>query len=260
MSDSNIEVTVDESVATLKFTRPRVLNALNRTTLEELQVAIAELRENESVLALIVTGDGDRSFVAGADIEELSNLNPIQAREFSTFGQSIFTSLERFPKPVVAAINGFCLGGGCELAMACHVRFASTNSLFGQPEVKLGVIPGYGGSQRLPRLVGIGRALELVLSGEMIGAEEAWRIGLVNQVVEPEILMDTAQKFCQKVLNNSPLALRYAIDTILEGQDIPFREAMLFEASSFGLCAASEDMKEGTKAFLEKRKANFKGK
>jgi enoyl-CoA hydratase len=144
--------------------------------------------------------------------------------------------------------------------MACHVRFASTNALFGQPEVKLGIIPGYGGSQRLPRLVGMGRALELVLSGEMIDAEEAWRIGLVNQVVKPEILMDTAQKFCQQVLGNSPLALRYAIDTILEGQDIPFREAMLFEASSFGICASSEDMKEGTSAFLEKRKANFKGK
>ena len=260
MSDSNIQVDVDESVATLTFRRPQVLNALNRATLEELESTLSQLRGDASVGGLILTGEGDRSFVAGADIAELSRLDPIQAREFAGFGQSIFTSIERFPKPVVAAINGFCLGGGCELAMACHIRFASTTARFGQPEVKLGIIPGYGGTKRLPRLVGMGRALELILSGEMIDAQEAWRIGLVNRVVQPEQLMDSARKFCRQVLSNGPLAVRYATDVILEGYDMPLREAMLFEATSFGLCTASEDMTEGTQAFLAKRKPDFKGK
>lgn len=259
MNHSNIQVGVDDSVATVTIRRPKALNALNRATLEQLQMTLEELREDAAVGALILTGDGEKSFVAGADIEELSLLDPIQGREFAAFGQSVFTSIERFPKPVVAAVNGFCLGGGCELAMACHIRFASVTARFGQPEVKLGIIPGYGGTQRLPRLVGLGRALELILGGEMIDAQEAFRIGLVNRVVEPDQLIETARSFCRKVLSRGPLAVRYAIDTILEGYDMPLREAMRFEAASFGLCMASQDRTEGTRAFLEKRKANFKG-
>ena len=238
--------------------RPEKLNALNAKTVGELGEVVASAATDEEVLAVVITGAGEKAFVAGADISELNTLGPVEAKEFAMRGQAVFRSLENLTKPVVAAVNGFALGGGCELAMACHLRVASANALFGQPEVKLGLIPGYAGTQRLPRLVGRGKALEILLTGRNVGAEEAERIGLVNAVCEQSELSETVGKLLKPILGNGPLAISHCIEAVNYGLDMPFDDACLLEATLFGVGAASDQMREGTSAFLEKRKANFR--
>ena len=247
-------------IAFITFNRPKVLNALNRKTVEELRDVLLDARDDSSVRALILTGAGEKSFVAGADIGELALRTPVDGKEFSLFGQSVFHLLETLGKPSICAINGFALGGGCELAMCCTIRIASKTAKLGQPEVKLGIIPGYGGTQRLARLCGKGVAHELCLSGEMITAEEAQRIGLVNHIYEAAELLPTAEALAKKIIANAPVAIRYTMEAIERGVEMPQEEGLFLEATLFGLCCATEDMREGTKAFLEKRKADFKGK
>ncbi|HKG96027.1 MAG TPA: enoyl-CoA hydratase-related protein [Gemmatimonadaceae bacterium] len=261
MPYQNLTLAVSDSsrIATLTLNRPDKLNALNDATMRELGAAIDEVRERDDVAALIVTGAG-RAFVAGADISELAAQGPVEARRRATRGQTVYRKFETSPKPTLAAINGFALGGGCELAMACHVRLASEAARFGQPEVKLGILPGYGGTQRLPRLVGRGRALQLLLTGEMIDAAEAYRIGLVNRVVPAGELMAAAEAMLAQMLANGPLALAMCIEAVDRGLGIPMEEALAFEANQFGVLAGTEDMREGTRAFLEKRPAQFSGK
>jgi enoyl-CoA hydratase len=260
MTFENLLIERDDAVAVVTFNRPKVLNALNTQTLTELSAAIAEFKGDASVRAIVLTGAGEKSFVAGADINELAVQTPVGGRDHARHGQSIFDRIERLGKPVIAAINGFALGGGCELAMACTIRLASDAAKFGQPEVNLGLIPGYAGSQRLPRLVGRGRAQELLLTGDMIDAQEAWRIGLVNRVVPAAELMAEAKKLAAKLAAKAPVAVRYILDAVASGLDMPFPEAQDHEATLFGLVSTTEDMREGTTAFLEKRKAQFKGR
>ena len=250
---------VGDRVATLTVNRPDKLNALNDATVAELGTAIDELRGNDAVAGIILTGAG-RAFVAGADISELRAKAPGDAYTLARRGQDVFGRFETSPKPVIAAVNGFALGGGCELAMACHVRIASESAKFGQPEVKLGVIPGYGGTQRLTRLVGRGRALQLLLTGEMIDAHEAHRIGLVNRVVASgESVVDAARTMLRQMLANGPLALAQCIDVVNRGPDVAIDEALALEAAAFGQLASTQDMREGTSAFLEKRAPSFRG-
>jgi len=256
----NLKLENREGVLWVTVNRPDKLNALNVRTIGELGRAAELAAADGDVRAVVLTGAGDKAFVAGADIAELNTLGPEEAKEFGLRGQAVFNRFERLPKPVVAAVNGYALGGGCELAMACHVRIASANAVFGQPEVKLGLIPGYAGTQRLPRLVGKGRALELLLTGRNVKAEEAERIGLVNRVVEPEALVPAVDEFLSAVFRNGPLAVGRCIEAVQYGLDAPFDDGCMLEATLFGLCAASEDMAEGTAAFLEKRKAEFKGR
>jgi enoyl-CoA hydratase len=260
MPFQNITLDVSDRVATLTVNRPDKLNALNDLTVSELGEAIEEARTRADVGGVILTGAGTRAFVAGADIAELATQGPLEGRERARRGQAVLRRIETSPKPVIAAINGFALGGGCELAMACHVRIASETAKFGQPEVKLGIGPGYGGSQRLPRLVGQGRALELILTGEMIDAREAHRIGLVNAVVPPAELLRTANELIRKMLANGPIALGLSIDAVVRGVELPLEDALLLEADSFGLLAATDDMREGMRAFLEKRQPRFTGR
>lgn len=250
---------VADRIATLTINRPDKLNALNDATVAELGQAIDEIRVREDVGGAIVTGAG-RAFVAGADIRELASQSPVVAKARARGGQDVFRRIETCSKPVIAAINGFALGGGCELAMACHIRLASDQAKFGQPEVKLGLCPGYGGTQRLPRLVGKGRALQLLLTGETIDANEALRIGLVNRVVHAGELMSAARELVRQILANGPLALALCIEAADRGMEMSLEEGLLLEANHFGLLAASEDMKEGTAAFVEKRAPAFKGK
>ncbi|MGI8618215.1 MAG: enoyl-CoA hydratase-related protein [Gemmatimonadaceae bacterium] len=250
---------VADRIATLTINRPDKLNALNSATLGELSHAIDEIRMREDVGGAIITGAG-RAFVAGADIRELAGQTPVMAKARARGGQDVFRRIETCSKPVFAAINGFALGGGCELAMACHIRIASDQAKFGQPEVKLGLCPGYGGTQRLPRLVGKGRALQLLLTGETIDANEALRIGLVNRVVHAAELMNAAREMMRLVLANGPLAVALCIEAADRGSEMSLDEGLLLEANHFGLLAASEDTKEGTAAFLEKRAPAFKGK
>lgn len=254
-----LTVDVTDRVATLTINRPDKLNALNDATMAELGQAVEALEASNDVAAIVVTGAG-RAFVAGADISELRAKSATEAYALARRGQEIFRRLETSPKPVIAAVNGFALGGGCELAMACHLRLASEAAKFGQPEVKLGVIPGYGGTQRLTRLVGRGRALQLLLSGEMIDAAEAYRIGLVNRVVGAnDSVVEVARGMLRLMLANGPLALSHCIDAVNRGSDIPMDEALALEAAAFGLLAATSDMREGTAAFVEKRAPNFRG-
>jgi enoyl-CoA hydratase len=260
MPFQNITLDVSDRVATLTVNRPDKLNALNDLTVGELGQAIEEIRMRADVGGGIITGAGNKAFVAGADIGELAKQGPADGRERARRGQEVLRRIETSPKPIIAAINGFALGGGCELAMACHVRIAAENAKFGQPEVKLGIAPGYGGSQRLPRLVGQGRALELILTAEPIGAQEAHRIGLVNAVVPAAELLAHANAMLRKMLANGPVALALSIEAVVRGMELPLDDALRLEADQFGLLAATEDMREGMRAFLEKRPANFTGR
>jgi enoyl-CoA hydratase len=254
-----LKLDIADRIATITLNRPDKLNALNDATMVELGRVVEQVRWDAAVAGVIVTGAG-RAFVAGADISELRAKSATEAHALARRGQEVFRRLETSPKPVIAAINGFALGGGCELAMACHVRVASESAKFGQPEVKLGAIPGYGGTQRLTRLVGRGRALQLLLTGEMIDAAEAHRLGLVNRIVPAtESVVDAARTMLQHMLANAPLALAQCIDVVNRGADIPLDEALALEAAAFGLLAATEDMRQGTAAFLEKRTPTFRG-
>jgi enoyl-CoA hydratase len=259
MSYQSVTLVADDGIATLTVNRPDKLNALNAATMAELSLAIDEVRARDDISGLIVTGAG-RAFIAGADISDLANATAVSARTLAIEGQRIFRRFETSPKPVIAAVNGFALGGGCELALACHIRIASEQAKFGQPEVKLGTSPGYGGTQRLPRLVGKGRALQLILTGETIDAAEAYRIGLVNRVVPAESLIENATALLRQIIANGPLAIAACIEAVELGLDMSLEGGLALEATHFGLLAATNDMKEGTKAFLEKRAAEFKRK
>ena len=254
-----LTLTVADRIATLAVNRPDTLNALNDGTITELGRAIDEIRSREDIGGVLLTGTG-RAFVAGADIAELSQQGPIDGKQRALRGQEIFRRFETSPKPVIAVVNGFALGGGCELAMSCHLRLASEAAKFGQPEAKLGIGPGYGGTQRLARLVGKGRALQLLLTGEMIDAAEALRIGLVNKVVPAAELMGVAEAMMKQMLANAPLALALCIEAVDLGLDMSLEQGLVLEANHFGLLAATSDMREGMKAFLEKRPAQFAGK
>jgi enoyl-CoA hydratase len=260
MSYENLLYEKKDGIAYITFNRPKVLNALNRKTVEELQHILTDARDDGSVRVLILTGSGEKAFVAGADINELAQQTPVNGKEFSLFGQAVFHMLETIGKPSICAINGFALGGGCELALCCSIRLASKSAKLGQPEVKLGILPGYGGSQRMARLCGKGMAHELCLTGEMITAEEAQRIGLVNHVYEPAELLPAAEAMAKKIIERAPLAVKYCMEAIERGVEMPLQEGLFLEATLFGLCCATEDMREGTKAFLEKRAAQFQGK
>lgn len=259
MPYQSVTLVANDGIATLTVNRPDKLNALNAAMIAELGAAIDEVRNRPDIRGLIVTGAG-RAFIAGADIAELAAATPVSARELALKGQEIFSRFESSPKPVIAAVNGFALGGGCELALACHIRIAAEQAKFGQPEVKLGICPGYGGTQRLPRIVGKGRALQLLMTGETIDAAEACRIGLVNRVVAADALMTTATEMLRQILANGPLAVAACIEAVGLGLDMPLDGALGMEAAHFGLLAATSDMREGTTAFLEKRPAEFKGK
>jgi len=260
MGYENILYEKRDEIAFITFNRPKVLNALNRKTMEEFEQVLLDARADEAVRVLILTGAGGKSFVAGADIGELSQQTPVEGKEFSLYGQGVIHLLETMGKPSICAINGFALGGGCEVALACTIRISSKTAKLGQPEVKLGILPGYGGTQRLARLCGKGVAHELCLSGEMIGADEALRVGLVNHVYEPAELLPAAEALAKKIIANAPVAVRYAMEAIERGVEMPQEEGLFLEATLFGLACATEDMREGTKAFLEKRAAKFVGK
>ncbi len=249
-----------DRIAIVTINRPKVLNALNATVIEELGRCFSELKDDPEVGAVILTGAGEKAFVAGADISGLVELDPLEGKMFAEKGQAVFNLIENLGKPVIAAINGYALGGGCELAMACTIRIASEKAKLGQPEVNLGIIPGYGGTQRLPRLVGKGIAMELILTGRMVDAQEAYQIGLVNKVVPPEKLMDEAVEMAKTILSKGPLAVKFAMEAVNRGLEVNLEEGLKIEADLFGMCCATEDKVEGTKAFLEKRKPNFKGK
>ena len=260
MQFENLLVETRDRIACVTVNRPKVLNALNRATVLELGACLEQLGADAQVGAIIVTGAGEKAFVAGADINELAAQTPLQGKETALLGQAVLNRIEALGKPVIAAVNGYALGGGCELAMACTLRIASENARFGQPEVKLGIIPGYGGTQRLARLVGAGRALQLVLTGEHITAQEALRIGLVNEVVAAAELLSRSEAIARQILANAPLAVRLAIEAVHRGLNLTLAEGLNLEATLFGLACATEDMKEGTRAFLEKRAARFAGR
>ncbi|CAN5270385.1 enoyl-CoA hydratase-related protein [soil metagenome] len=256
----NLRLEVAEDIATLTVHRPDKLNALNEATIRELGRAVEQIAGDGDVAGVVLTGSGSKAFVAGADIAELAKMGPIDGVEVSRLGQRVFRAIELSRKPWIAAVNGFALGGGCELALACHLRVAAENARFGLPETKLGIIPGYGGTVRLPRLVGRGHALELILSGEMIDAAEAYRIGLVNRVVPAEELAASAREFLRAILRNGPIALGLAIECTVRGAEMDTDDALALESNLFGLLAATQDMREGMEAFLEKRPADFHGR
>jgi enoyl-CoA hydratase len=259
MSFETLLVERDGAVEIVTINRPKVLNALNSQTISELERVMRDAQADETVRAVILTGAGEKSFVAGADINELAALSPAEAQRHGRRGQAVLDLIEGLGKPVVAAVNGFALGGGCELAMACTLRIAAEQARFGQPEINLGIIPGYAGSQRLPRLVGKGRALEILLTGEMVTAARAYDIGLVNTVVPAAELMAEARKVASTLAGKAPLAARFIIEAVNHGLTLPLADAQFLEASLFGLIASSDDMKEGTRAFLEKRQAVWRG-
>jgi enoyl-CoA hydratase len=260
MTFENILYEKKGAVAYVTLNRPKVLNALNQRTLSELKAAFEDAKRDPMVLGVILTGAGDKAFIAGADISEIASVSAIEAAEFTRNGQDVVGVIENLGKPVIAAVNGFALGGGCETAMACTIRLATESAKFGQPEVKLGIIPGYGGTQRLPRLVGKGLALQLILSGGMISAQEAFRIGLVNEVVPAPELITRAEAILKQINSNAPLAVKYSIEAVNKGLDTSQVEGMVIESSLFALCAATDDKREGTSAFLEKRNPRFQGR
>jgi enoyl-CoA hydratase/carnithine racemase len=247
-------------IAYVTLNRPKVLNALNRGAWDDLRTAFEHARDDATVLGVILTGAGDKAFIAGEDISELTRATALEAEKSSRSGQAVLDLIENLGKPVISAVNGFALGGGCETAMACTIRVAAEHAKFGQPEVKLGIPPGAGGTQRLPRLVGKGRALQLILSGEMISAQEAYRIGLVNEVVPPASLIARCEAILIQILANAPVAVRFALEAVNKGMETSLSAGLLLEASLFAICAATEDKKEGTAAFLEKRTAHFQGR
>jgi enoyl-CoA hydratase len=261
MSDyETLLLEVEDRVAVLSINRPDKLNALNEQTIRELGAAVDELAGRDDVGGVIVTGVGQKAFVAGADIAELARMGPVDGIDVSRLGQQVLRRIELSRKPVIAAVNGFALGGGCELSLACHLRIASDNAKFGLPEVKLGIIPGYGGTLRLPRIVGKGRALELMLSGEMIDAQEAYRIGLANKVVPQAELLGAARGMMTTILRNGPVAVGLAIECATRGMEMSMDDGLALESNLFGLLASTDDMREGMAAFLEKRRAEFKGR
>ena len=260
MTFSNILFEKKNSIAYVTVNRPKVLNALNMATMEELRTAFHEIKNDDTVRVVILTGSGEKAFIAGADISELAKHDAVSGKEYTHRGQSVLNLIENLGKPVIACINGFALGGGCEIAMACTMRMASEAAKLGQPEVKLGIIPGYGGTQRLPRLIGKGLAMQFLLTGEMISAQEAHRIGLVNEVTTPSELISRAEAIAQKIIANGPLAVQYTMEAVNKGMETPLAEGLYMEAVLFGAACATEDKKEGTTAFLEKRQAQFKGK
>ena len=260
MSDfKNLLVENAGGIAVVTIQRPTALNALNLATLSELDTAFAALANDKSIRVVIVTGGGAKAFVAGADITEMQAMSPAQARAFAKFGQHVFACLEALPQPVIAAVNGFALGGGCELAMACDIRIAAENARFGQPEVGLGITPGFGGTQRLPRLVGEGRAKELLFTADVIDAAEALRIGLVNKVVPVGQALEAATAMAKKIMTRSPVAVAYSKTAVREGQNASFDSAVAYEAEVFGLCFADAEQREGMTAFVEKRAPAFAG-
>ena len=259
-SFQNILLEKKNAIAYVTVNRPKVLNALNLATMGELGAAFLDIRSDFSIRVAILTGAGEKAFVAGADISELAKQDPVSGKEFAHRGQAVLDLIENLGKPVIACVNGFALGGGCELALACTMRLASDNAKLGQPEVKLGILPGYGGTQRLPRLVGKGLAMQMVLSGEMITAQEAHRIGLVNEVTATAELIPRAEAIAAKIIANAPLAVQYAMEAVNRGMEMTLAEGLFLEATLFGVCCATEDKKEGTAAFLEKRAPQFKGK
>jgi enoyl-CoA hydratase len=248
------------AIAYITLNRPKVLNALNQATFTELGMAFEDAKADTAVLGVILTGAGDKAFIAGADINELVRVTAVEAREFTRHGQTVLDLIENLGKPVIAAVNGFALGGGCETAMACTIRLATEDAKFGQPEVKLGVIPGAGGTQRLPRLVGKGLALQLILSGGTISAQEAYRIGLVNEIVPRAELIARAEAILKQINSNAPLAVRFSIEAVNRGSETSQTEGLVIESALFAICAGTEDKKEGTSAFLEKRAAKFQGR
>jgi enoyl-CoA hydratase/carnithine racemase len=257
---ANVVYQKKQAFAYVTVNRPQVLNALNKATWADLRTAFEDARDDAAVRGVILTGAGDKAFIAGADISELARVTAFEAEQSSRFGQEVLDLIEDLGKPVIAAVNGFALGGGCETAMACTIRIAVENAKFGQPEVKLGLVPGGGGTQRLPRLVGKGRALQLILSGGMISAQEAYRIGLVNEIVPATDLITRAEAILTEIAANAPIAVKFALEVTNKGLETSQSEGLLLEASYFGLCAATEDKKEGTSAFLEKRAPQFQGR
>ncbi|MEO8226113.1 MAG: enoyl-CoA hydratase-related protein [Gemmatimonadota bacterium] len=260
MAYSTLLLEISDGIARVTINRPDKLNALNATVISELGDLVGRVESDEAIRGVLITGAGPKAFVAGADISELASQGPVEGKARARAGQLVFRRLERCGKPVIAAVNGFALGGGCELAMACHLRIASEGARFGQPEVKLGIGPGYGGTVRLPRLVGKGRALELLLTGEMIDATEAHRIGLVNRVVPADRLLAEAEALLRTILDNGPLAVRFVIEAVDAGLEMSLDDGLLLEANHFGLLSATADMQEGTAAFLARRKATFSGR
>ncbi len=255
----NIQLEIRDGIAFLTLNRPKVLNALNAATFQELHAAIQTIGDDASIRAAVLTGAGEKAFAAGADIQELAQANGIDGRDLALRGQSVFRSIETCGKPVIACINGFALGGGCELVLACTLRIASENAKLGQPEVKLGLIPGYGGTQRLARLVGKGVALQMILTGEMLSAADALRVGLVNEVVAPDQLLVRGEALARTIAGMAPLAVRYSLEAVDRGYDLPSEEAMFLEAALFSLCCGTADKAEGTAAFLAKRAPVWKG-
>jgi enoyl-CoA hydratase len=259
MSYENLTLEIQDRIARVTISRPRVLNALNEQTIREIHAAFAALRHDASVGAVVLTGAGEKAFVAGADINELASMTPMQGEASSRLGQAALLEIETLGKPVIAAVNGFALGGGCEVALACHMRFAAETAKMGLPEVGLGIMPGYGGTQRLPRLVGLGRALELIATARMVDAQEAHRIGLVNGVLPAAELLAHCEKVAKDILSRGPIAVRCAMDAAIRGTETDLAHGLEIESTYFGLLASTADMREGLKAFLEKRKPTFTG-
>lgn len=260
MTLKNLLIEKKEKYAIVTLNRPEKLNALNHETIGELEQVMRELDNDQNVRCVILTGAGEKAFVAGADISQITKLNSESGKEFALRGQRVFRYIERMKKPVIAVVNGFALGGGCELAMACHIRIASSKAKFGQPEINLGIIPGYGGTQRLPRLIGLSNALQFLLTGEMIDADRALALGLISEVLEPDKLMDSAKSLAGLLTSRAPVAAQYILEAVYQGMDTNLENALNVEAKYFGDVCNTDDMKEGTAAFLEKRKPNFTGK